>query len=162
LLKASLERLSDASHLPLLQTLETRLRRAGLFDTANRRRLHGRRALAHRTFTEERSGTLADQESSERIERAIQERRRVWLRHLPDPVTPEQRGRGDDGRFRAWPLQLLFHNISWYLAFEVDVGFPQNHGQVNRRHAMTLRLSTDDQSNQDKAPVHGAAEAGSD
>jgi predicted kinase len=120
LLKASLERLSDASHLPLLQTLETRLRRAGLFDTANRRRLHGRRALAHRTFTEERSGTLADQESSERIERAIQERRRVWLRHLPDPVTPEQRGRGDDGRFRAWPLQLLFHNISWYLAFEVD------------------------------------------
>ena len=41
------------------------------------------------------------------------------------------------------------------------VGFPQNHGQVNRRHAMTLRLSTDDQSNQDKAPVHGAAEAGS-
>jgi hypothetical protein len=42
------------------------------------------------------------------------------------------------------------------------MGFPQNHGQVNRRHAMTLRLSTDDQSNQDKAPVHGAAEAGSD
>jgi len=27
---------------------------------------------------------------------------------------------GDDGRFRAWPLQLLFHNISWYLAFEFD------------------------------------------
>jgi predicted nucleic acid-binding protein len=52
---------------------------------------------------------------------------------------------------QAWPDFVI-----------AEVGFPQNHGQVNRRHAMTLRLSTDDQSNQDKAPVHGAAEAGSD
>jgi hypothetical protein len=42
------------------------------------------------------------------------------------------------------------------------LGLPQNHGQVNRSHAMTLRLLIHDQPNQDKAPVHGAAEAGSD
>jgi hypothetical protein len=45
---------------------------------------------------------------------------------------------------------------------ERRLGFPQNHGQVNRSHAMTLRLLIHDQSNQDTSPVHGAAEAGSD
>jgi predicted kinase len=120
LLKASMERLSDASQKPLLLALEDRLRRAGLLDAKAGRKLYGRRALAHRSFTEERSGTLAAREPSERIEQAIKDRRRVWLRHLPDPVTAAQRQRGDDGRFSAWPLQLLFHNISWYLAFETD------------------------------------------
>ena len=120
LLKASMERLSDASQKPLLLSLEERLRRAGLLDGSAPRRSHGRRALAHRAFTEERSGTLAARDQSERIERAIKERRRVELRHLPD-VPKDARGhQGNDGRFRAWPLQLLFHNISWYLAFEVD------------------------------------------
>ena len=37
---------------------------------------------------------------------------------------------------------------------------PWFRGQVDRSHAMTLRLSIDDQPNQDKAPVHGPAEAG--
>jgi predicted kinase len=120
LLKASMERLSDASQKPLLLALEDRLRRAGLLDAKAGRKLYGRRALAQRSFTEERSGTLAAREPSERIEQAIKDRRRVWLRHLPDPVTAAQRQRGDDGRFSAWPLQLLFHNISWYLAFETD------------------------------------------
>lgn len=120
LLKASMERLSDASQKPLLLALEDRLRRAGLLDAKAGRKLYFRRALAHRSFTEERSGTLAACEPSERIEQAIKDRRRVWLRHLPDPVTAAQRQRGDDGRFSAWPLQLLFHNISWYLAFETD------------------------------------------
>ena len=37
---------------------------------------------------------------------------------------------------------------------------PWFRGQVDRSHAMTLRLSIDDQSNQDQAPVHGPAKAG--
>jgi len=52
-------------------------------------------------------GTLASPEQAARLERAIRDRRRVWLRH-----------QGEAGRFRAWPVQLLFHSISWYLAFE--------------------------------------------
>ncbi|MEB3167305.1 MAG: AAA family ATPase, partial [Synechococcaceae cyanobacterium] len=120
LLKASMDRLSDASQKPLLLSLEERLRRAGLLDGGLARRNHGRRALAHRSITVERSGTLAAREQSERIEQAIKQRRRVWLRHLPDGLSDAQRQRGDDGRFRAWPLQLLFHHISWYLAFECD------------------------------------------
>jgi len=126
LLKASLERLSDASQLPLLQSLEQRLRRAGLLHPGADRQRQGRRALAHRSFTEERSGTLAARDQSERIERMIKERRRVLLRHLPDTPGEEQGRRGHDGRFSAWPLQLLFHTISWYLAFETDaIGQPE-------------------------------------
>ena len=120
LLKASLDRLSDQSQKPLLLTLEDRLRRAGLLDAAGvaPRLRHAKRALAHRSFTEEKPGTLADPQLTPRLERTVRDRRRVWLRHLPDPIDQARRNRGDDGRFRAWPLQLLFHNISWYLAFE--------------------------------------------
>ena len=46
LLKASMERLSDASQKPLLLSLEKRLHRAGLLDGNAARRNHGRRALA--------------------------------------------------------------------------------------------------------------------
>ncbi|MFZ9754158.1 MAG: AAA family ATPase, partial [Cyanobium sp.] len=84
LLKTSMERLSDASQKPLLLELQERLRRAGLLDDAAAGRRHSRRALAHRSFTEERSGTLAARDQSDRIERAIRERRRVWLRQLPE------------------------------------------------------------------------------
>ena len=124
-LRASLDRLSDQSQKPLLLTLEERLQRAGLLDAAGGpdRRRQPKRALAHRSFTAEVPGTLASAEPAARVERAIRDRRRVWLRHTADGVDDQRRQRGDDGRFRAWPLQLLFHNISWYLAFETaDIG----------------------------------------
>ena len=41
-----------------------------------------------------------------------------------------------------------------------SVGLPWFRGQVERRHAMTLRLSIDDQTDQDQAPVDGGAKAG--
>ena len=40
------------------------------------------------------------------------------------------------------------------------LGLPRFRGQVDRSHAMTLRLSIDDQPNQVQAPVHASAEAG--
>ena len=108
-LKASLDRLSDQSQKPLLLTLEDRLKRAGILasDGNPGRRHQPKRALAHRSFTAEVPGTLASPEQAARLERAIRDRRRVWLRH-----------QGEASRFRAWPVQLLFHAISWYLAFE--------------------------------------------
>jgi hypothetical protein len=42
LLKASMERLSDASQKPLLLSLEDRLRRSGLLDGGAGQRNHGR------------------------------------------------------------------------------------------------------------------------
>jgi hypothetical protein len=67
----------------------------------------------------------------------------VWSRHEPDAPTEEQRRRGDDRRFRAWPLQLLFHNISWYLAFETEaIGRPQ--GLIRVLRVDRLRLISED------------------
>jgi hypothetical protein len=36
---------------------------------------------------------------------------------------------------------------------------PRFRGQVDRSHAMTLRLFINDQPDQDQAPVHGAAKS---
>ena len=41
-----------------------------------------------------------------------------------------------------------------------DVGLPRFQGQVDRGHAMTTRLSIDDQPDQNPSPVHAAAEGG--
>jgi hypothetical protein len=38
------------------------------------------------------------------------------------------------------------------------LGLPQFRGQVDRSHAMNLRLFINDQPDQDQAPVYGAAE----
>ena len=132
LLKASMQRLSDASQKPLLSQLEQRLRWGGILQmTQTSQRHHPKRSLAIRVVTDERDGTLADPGISARVERAIKERRRIWLRHTPDiPADREQR-LIDDGRFRALPLQLLFHNISWYLAFEtVSIGRSDQRGLI--------------------------------
>ncbi|MCP9793548.1 AAA family ATPase [Vulcanococcus limneticus] len=119
MLKASVERLGDPSQQPVLDQLRERLLWAGVLHEGSVSRRFSKRALANRSFTEEKPGTLADPELVQRLERAIKDRRRVRLRHLPDPEPSEaEKLRGEDGSFRAWPLQLLFHNISWYLAFE--------------------------------------------
>ena len=145
LLKASLGRLSDASQKPVLQSLESRLKRAGVLDEAGvaRRYRNPKRALANRSFTEEKIGTLAAPPMSAKVERAIYDRRRIWLKHQLDSVSEAQKQRGDDGRFRAWPLQLLFHNISWYLAFETaEIGL--EHGLIRTLRVDRLVMLSED------------------
>jgi len=137
LLKASLGRLSDESQKPLLHALESRLKRAGVLDETGvaRRYRHPKRAFVNRSFTEEKRGTLADQEMSARVERAIVGRHRIWLKHTSDPLSDGQKQRREDGRFQAWPLQLLFHNISWYLAFET--------AEIGRKYGLIRTLRVD-------------------
>jgi len=46
------------------------------------------------------------------------------------------------GSFRAWPLQLLFHNIGWYLVFEEDsVGREEGLIRCERLDRLALRRS---------------------
>ena len=56
--------------------------------------------------------------------------------------------------FYGSPERQLLFGIN-----DFDVGLPRFCGQVVRSHAMTLRLSIDDQPDQIKTPVHGAAKA---
>ena len=54
---------------------------------------------------------------------------------------------------------LILSNGERRLVIPRHVGLPRFRGQVVRSHAMTLRLSIDDQPDQIKTPVHGAAKA---
>lgn len=145
-LRSSMQRLSDASQKPLLSQLEQRLAWAGILPlNQSSQRRHAKRALAIRVFTDECGGTIADPVISASVERAIKDRRRLWLRHRPDiPDDPEQRLR-DDGRFRAWPLQLLFHQSSWYLAFEaISIGRADQRGLIRVLRTDRLELLSTD------------------
>ena len=132
LLRASMQRLSDASQKPLLSMLEQRLRWGGILQmNESSQRRHSKRALAIRVLTDEPSNSLADPNISGAVERAIRERRRIWLQHRPDIPSDTEQKRLDDKRFRVWPLQLLFYNISWYLAFEThSIGGTDQRGLI--------------------------------
>jgi len=61
---------------------------------------------------------LAAANRAEAIERAIFAHQRVLLeRHASAASFPG----GPEGELRVWPLQLIFHNIGWYLIYEEDV-----------------------------------------
>ena len=60
---------------------------------------------------------------------------------------------------RQCQLLGLARSTHYYKPVPVRVGLPRFCGQVIRSHAMTPRLSIDDQPDQVKTPVHGAAKA---
>ena len=66
----------------------------------------------------------------------------------------------EDAQLRKDDEQSKIAHEQRKIEHEQRMGLPWFRGQVDRSHAMTLRLSIDDQPNQDKAPVHGAAKAG--
>ncbi len=64
-----------------------------------------------------RPDSLAAERQAEALETAIVERRRIDLERY---ATVGSFADSPNGSFRVWPLQLLFHNIGWYLVFEDD------------------------------------------
>ena len=72
------------------------------------------------------------------------------------PVRPERTG---CLRRPAIGQDLIFWGCCEQLSVEeLILGFPRFPGQVGKGHAMTIRLSIDDQSHQNQTPVYGAAE----
>ncbi|MCT0212442.1 MULTISPECIES: ATP-binding protein [unclassified Synechococcus] len=107
------ERLADPSHLQLLEDLRRRLSWGGLLVEGDQKL--PLRAVVNRSIVHPRAGSLAADTSGSRIDTAIVEHRRVQLsrdKHASShPNSP-------DGVLTLWPLQVLFHNIAWYLAYE--------------------------------------------
>jgi hypothetical protein len=47
-----------------------------------------------------------------------------------------------DGELRVWPLQLIFHNVGWYLLYEHDqIGQEQGLIRSERLDRLALRSS---------------------
>jgi predicted kinase len=141
-------RLADPSAQDLLAELDERLGWAGISaDGLPPVRSYARHAVVDSKLV--RRDSLAAPRRAEAIEAAIVEQRRVLLQRYP--------GVGSfadslDGELRVWPLQLIFHNVGWYLLFEEDrVGHEQGLIRSERldrlalRHAHSdLRRSADD------------------
>ena len=134
-------RLADPSAHHLLAELDARLGWAGISaDGLPPVRSYARHAVVDTALV--RRESLAAPRRAEAIEAAIVEHRRVLLRRFDgvgsNPDSPE-------GELRVWPLQLIFHNVGWYLLFEHDqIGQAQGLIRSERLDRLTLGRSHGD------------------
>ncbi len=109
-------RLADPTSQDLLRELEQRLAWGGIaVDGATPVRAFANRSIVSSALV--RPDSLAAERQAEALETAIVERRRIELERY---VSVGSFADSPNGSFRVWPLQLLFHNIGWYLVFEED------------------------------------------
>jgi predicted kinase len=109
-------RLADPSAQDLLSELDERLGWAGISaDGLPPVRSYARHAVVDTQLV--RRDSLAAPRRAEAIEAAIVEHRRVLLQRYPGVGSFAD---SPAGELRVWPLQLIFHNVGWYLLFEED------------------------------------------
>jgi hypothetical protein len=147
-------RLADPSAQDLLTALDERLAWAGIAtDATPPVRSYARHSLVDAALV--RPDCLAAPRRAEAIERAIVQHRRVLLERFPSaarfPDSPA-------GELRVWPLQLIFHNVGWYLLVEEDhIGQPQ--GLLRSERLDRLRLRPEPADLRRSAAEHGSAVA---
>jgi hypothetical protein len=137
-LRQSAGRLADPSAQNLLAELDERLGWAGISaDGVAPVRSYARHAVVDTKLL--RRDSLAAPRRAEAIERAIVEHRRVLLERYPGVGSFAD---SPDGALRVWPLQLIFHNVGWYLIYEEDqVGHEQGLIRSERLDRLALRSS---------------------
>ena len=109
-------RLADPTSQDLLRELEQRLAWGGItVDGTAPVRAFANRSIVSSALV--RPDSLAAERQAEALETAIVERRRIELERYASVGSFAD---SPNGSFRVWPLQLLFHNIGWYLVFEED------------------------------------------
>jgi len=115
-------RLADPSAQDLLAELDERLGWAGISANGVAPvRSYARHSVVDTALV--RRDSLAAPRRAETIEAAIVEHRRVLLQRYPGVGSFAD---SPEGELRVWPLQLIFHNVGWYLLFEEDqVGHEQ-------------------------------------
>ena len=131
-------RLADPTAQDLLGELEQRLQWGGIeASTAPSVRAFANRSIVSAALV--RPDSLAAEQQAERLETAIVERRRVELERYASVASFSD---SPSGSFRVWPLQLLFHNIGWYLIYEEDaVGREEGLIRSERIDRLALRRS---------------------
>ncbi len=111
-LQAQAKNIEDPTALGLLDTLRDRLQRSQ-HDLAN---LYPVRAIGNRSIVDvERLPREALARTLSQLEHEIEAGQLLELNRFTGVGRFETT---DDGFFQAWPLQIVFHNIAWYLAYE--------------------------------------------
>jgi predicted kinase len=136
LVRQSAGRLADPSAQNLLAELDERLAWAGISaDGLPPVRSYARHAVVDTKLV--RRDSLAAPRRAEAIEAAIVEHRRVLLQRYPGVGSFVD---SPEGELRVWPLQLIFHNVGWYLLYEEDqVGHGQGLIRSERLDRLALR-----------------------
>jgi predicted kinase len=136
LVRQSAGRLADPSAQNLLAELDERLAWAGISaDGLPPVRSYARHAVVDTKLV--RRDSLAAPRRAEAIEAAIVEHRRVLLQRYPGVGSFAD---SPAGELRVWPLQLIFHNVGWYLLYEEDqVGHGQGLIRSERLDRLALR-----------------------
>ena len=134
-------RLADPSAQDLLAELDERLGWAGISaDGLPPVRSYARHAVVDGALV--RRDSLAAPRRAEAIETAIVEHRRVLLQRYAGVGSFAD---SPTGELRVWPLQLIFHNVGWYLLFEDDqVGCEQGLIRSERLDRLALRSAHGD------------------
>ena len=131
-------RLADPSAQNLLAELDERLGWAGISaDGVAPVRSYARHAVVDTKLV--RRDSLAAPRRADAIEAAIVEHRRVLLERYPGVGSFAD---SPAGELRVWPLQLIFHNVGWYLLYEEDqVGHELGLIRSERLDRLALRSS---------------------
>jgi predicted kinase len=109
-------RLADPSAQQLLADLDERLGWSGISaDSLPPVRSYARHAVVDTALV--RRDSLAAPRRAEAIEAVIVAHRRVLLHRYSGVGSFAD---SPTGEMRVWPLQLIFHNVGWYLLFEDD------------------------------------------
>ena len=129
-------RLGDPTAQDLLTELDERLRWGGVLrEDELPVRVFANRSIVHPDLV--RRDSLAVPEQAEKLEAAIASGQRVLLERFSDAA---DHGEEPKQPIRVWPLQLLFHNIGWYLAYEDDaVGHERGLIRCERLDRLALR-----------------------
>jgi predicted kinase len=140
-LRQSAGRLADPSAQNLLAELDERLGWAGISANGVAPvRSYARHAVVDTKLV--RRDSLAAARRADAIEAAIVEHRRVLLQRYPGVGSFAD---SPEGELRVWPLQLIFHNVGWYLLFEEDqVGHEQGLIRSERLDRLASPLSNGD------------------
>jgi hypothetical protein len=116
-LNLAFSRINDPTIIELQTALKNRLQMAGVnVDNLVPVRAFANRSIIEHDGSRHTSKSLVSEQELKLVERAILECRPVSVK-IPDPDPKRQAG---TKVVRVWPLQILFHNIGWYLAFESD------------------------------------------
>ena len=110
----SSRRLDNPSMIDLKNDLLKRIKWSGIEINENPSKFITNQSIINKDFVSEIS--LLNPENSKELDSAINERKKIYIARLKFTASHEIKN-NSTGQY-IWPLQILFHNIGWYLAYE--------------------------------------------
>ena len=118
LLEQTVQRLGDPTAHTLHDELNERLKWASIKNDEPSLRIFANRSLINPDFLNKQS--VAQPTYCKRLEQAITSRKRVVFEKFSTSAAFSESAKKNT-LFEAWPLQLIFHNIAWYLAYAENI-----------------------------------------